>query len=128
MLWYTQPLALFFQMNTYIHNPRCSKSRQGLALLEERGVQCSTRLYLENLLSKEELASIIDKLGITPLELLRQQEPIFKELGYTVKDEREDSEWISLMVEYPKLIERPILVSDTTAVVGRPPERLLEIL
>ena len=110
----------------YFHNPRCSKSRQGLELLKENGIQPEIVFYLETPPTEIELTAIIKKLGIKPLALIRKTEKIFKEnyKGKTLSDK----EWIQAMVLYPKLIERPILIDKNRASIGRPPEDLLSIL
>ncbi len=108
------------------HNPRCSKSRQTLQLIEERGVSVEVIKYLEEVPTKEELAAIISKLGIKPSQLIRKGEAIFKE-SFKGK-ELSDDEWIEAMVANPKLIERPIVVKDNKAVLGRPPENVIELL
>jgi len=110
----------------YFHNPRCSKSRQGLELLKENGVHPEIVFYLETPPTEIELKAIIKKLGIKPLALIRKTEKIFKEnyKGKTLSDK----EWIQAMVLYPKLIERPILIDKKRASIGRPPEVLLTML
>tara|TARA_R110002012_G_scaffold56057_8_gene143374 strand:- start:889 stop:1233 length:345 start_codon:yes stop_codon:yes gene_type:complete len=108
------------------HNPRCSKSRQGLALLEESGKEFDIIKYLDNTPSYLELAALIGKLGIKPIELVRKGETIWKE---KYKNENfSDIELIELMVQNPKLIERPIVVLDNEAVIGRPPENIKKLL
>ena len=108
------------------HNPRCSKSRQGLALLEESGKEFDVVKYLDNTPSYLELAALIGKLGIKPIELVRKGETIWKE---KYKNENfSDIELIELMVQNPKLIERPIVVLDNEAVIGRPPENIKKLL
>ncbi|WP_370981354.1 arsenate reductase (glutaredoxin) [Agaribacterium sp. ZY112] len=112
---------------TIYHNPRCSKSRQTLALLEENGVEPEIVLYLQDSPSRDELKSIIGKLGITARELLRKGEDAYKELG--LKDSSLDDEaLIDAMLTQPKLIERPIVIHADKAVLGRPPENVLELL
>jgi arsenate reductase len=108
------------------HNPRCSKSRQTLSLIKEKGVEVEIIEYLKVIPSEKELRSIIKLLGIKPEKLLRKGEADYKEnfKGKTLSDE----EWISAMVQYPKLIERPIVVSDNKAILGRPPENVLDLL
>ena len=108
------------------HNPRCSKSRQGLAILEDSKFNFEVVNYLETPTSKEELLEIIKLLGITPLELVRKNEVIWKEnyKGKTLSD----TEIINAMVENPKLIERPIVINNGKAVIGRPPELIKTIL
>ncbi len=108
------------------HNPRCSKSRQGLELLKNSGKQFEVVKYLENIPTKEELTSIIEKLQIKPIELVRKTEAIWKE-NYKGK-ELSYSEIIEAMLSKPKLIERPIVVNDDKAVIGRPTEKITTIL
>jgi arsenate reductase (glutaredoxin) len=108
------------------HNPRCSKSRQTLQLLQEKGVSPEIVEYLNEVPTVEELKAIISKLGIRPEQLLRKGEAIFKEKykGKTLSDD----EWIQAMIENPKLIERPIVIKGNKAVLGRPPENVLELI
>jgi len=108
------------------HNPRCRKSREGLQILEDSKKKFEVVLYLENPPSEKELKSIISKLGVTPLELVRTGEPDWKE-NFKGKELTED-EIIKAMVNYPKLIERPIVIKNDKAVVGRPPEKIKELL
>jgi arsenate reductase len=111
---------------TLYHNPRCSKSRQTLALLEEKGVKVEIIKYLETPPSPEVLKEILHKLDLRPEQLLRKKEALFKEnfLG----QELSDPEWIRVLCENPKLMERPIAVTETGAALGRPPEKVLELL
>jgi arsenate reductase (glutaredoxin) len=108
------------------HNPRCSKSRQTLSLIKEKGAEVEIIEYLKVIPSEKELSAIIKLLGIKPEKLLRKGEADYKEnfKGKILSDE----EWISAMVEYPKLIERPIVVSGNKAILGRPPENVLDLL
>lgn len=109
------------------HNPRCSKSRATLALLQEQGVEPEIRLYLESPPDANELSSILQKLGKSPRELMRKGESEYRELG--LNDETlSDDELIQAMVSAPKLIERPIVLANGRAAVGRPPESVLDIL
>ncbi len=108
------------------HNNRCSKSRQGLQILQEAKVTFETVHYLENTPSKFELKEIIAMLGIKPIQLVRKGEKIWKE-KYKGK-ELTDAEIINAMVENPKLIERPIVIKDNKAVLGRPPENIMDLL
>ncbi len=108
------------------HNPRCSKSREGLAILKDRNVDFEIVEYLKVPLTKKELSNIIKKLNIAPIDLVRKNESIWKE---KFKGQNLDNEQVlNAMVEYPKLIERPILVNENLAVVGRPPEQLISII
>ncbi len=108
------------------HNPRCRKSREALTLLNEQGAKIEIKEYLKEPPTFDELKSVIKKLNITPLELIRKGESIFKE-NYKGKDLGDD-EWIQVMVENPILIERPIAISGNNAVIGRPPENVLGLL
>ena len=108
------------------HNPRCSKSRQTLALLQENGVEPEVVLYLENIPTANELKDLLSKLDISPMQLIRKGEKDWTE-NYKGK-ELSDEQLIEAMIAHPKLIERPIVVKDTKAVLGRPPENALELL
>jgi len=108
------------------HNPRCSKSRQTLSLLIDNDVDPDIFEYLKTPPTEKELTDLIKMLGIKPFDLLRRGEAIFKE-KFKGKD-LSDKEWISAMVMYPKLIERPIVIYGNEARLGRPPERVLELL
>jgi len=109
------------------HNPRCSKSRQALNLLEQEKENFEVFMYLDEKLEKDFLKEIIQKLAINPRDLLRTGESVFKDNN--LKDPNiSDEEIINLMIEYPKLIERPIYVKGSKAIVGRPPENVLKII
>ena len=108
------------------HNNRCSKSRSGLEILENSGKDFEVIKYLENIPTKEELKALIKLLGIEPIDLVRKNEAIWKS-NYKNKDISNDS-IINAMLEHPKLIERPIVVSGNNAVIGRPPERILDLI
>ena len=108
------------------HNPRCSKSRNTLALIKEKGVEPKVILYLETPPTEDELRAIVKKLAIPAEQLIRKNEAIFKE-HFAGKTLDEDA-CIKAMVKFPKLIERPIVISDQKAVIGRPPENVLELL
>jgi len=107
------------------HNPRCSKSRQGLAILEEKKVAVEVIKYLDNPPSREELIAILGKLAIKPIQLIRKGEAIWKE-NYKGKD-LTDTQIIDAMLANPKLIERPIIISGDKAVIGRPPEEIMKL-
>ncbi|HKJ70865.1 MAG TPA: arsenate reductase (glutaredoxin) [Gammaproteobacteria bacterium] len=113
---------------TIYHNPRCSKSRQTLALLRERGLEPEVVDYQKAPPSVEELGRILDRLGAGPLDITRSREKLFQELGLSGDDERPTSEWLRILHEHPKLIERPIVVHGDRAAIGRPPEDVLAIL
>lgn len=108
------------------HNPRCRKSREGLAILQDSGKEFEIISYLENIPTKEELRDLLNKLGYNPIDLVRTNEAIWKE-NFKGKTLTEDMT-IEAMLKHPKLIERPIVVSGDSAVVGRPPEKIKELL
>ena len=112
---------------TIYHNPRCSKSRQTLGLLEEKGIKPEIIEYLSNPPSTMELKEIIKKLGISARELMRKNEEIYKEKNLDDADLNED-DLIAAMVNNPILIERPIVLSKGKAAIGRPPENVLELI
>ncbi|MGH1469658.1 MAG: arsenate reductase (glutaredoxin) [Cellvibrionaceae bacterium] len=114
-------------MLTIYHNPRCSKSRQTLALLEENGHKPVIIEYLSNRPSANTLKQILSKLDMSPRELLRKGEDIYKEKKLN-DDTLSDNQIIEFMSQYPKLIERPIVINGNKAVIGRPPENVLTIL
>ncbi len=109
------------------HNPRCSKSRQTLALIEEQGITPTIVLYLDSPPNMKTLKDILKKLEISAEKLVRKGEVLYKELELKGKD-LTDNEFIKIMVEHPKLIERPIVVNGDKAIIGRPPENVLEII
>jgi len=112
---------------TIYHNPRCSKSRQTLALLEEHEIVAEVVEYLENTPSEAELKSLVKKLGIGARQLLRKGEDAYKQNN--LKDESlSDEQLIAAMHKFPKLIERPIVVKGDRAVLGRPPENVLDLI
>ncbi len=109
------------------HNPRCSKSRQTLQLLQEKGIEAEVIEYLKTPPSAEELKQILIKLDMSPRDLMRKREADYKTSGMNNTD-LDDEALIQGMVEYPKLIERPIVLANDKATIGRPPENVLEIL
>lgn len=109
------------------HNPRCSKSRQTLALIEQRGLSPEINLYLETPPTKSELAGILSKLGIGARDLLRKGEGDYKDNNLADKT-LSDDQLIDVMVKFPKLIERPIVIKGDQAVLGRPPENVLALI
>ncbi|SFN64658.1 arsenate reductase [Bizionia echini] len=113
-------------MITIYHNNRCSKSRTGLQILKNSGKPFEVVTYLEDVPSENELKNIISLLGIKPIELVRKNEAIWKE--QYKETELSDADLISAMVKNPKLIERPIIINGKQAVIGRPPEKILDIL
>ncbi len=109
------------------HNPRCSKSRATLQLLQEKGIEPEIIEYLKTPPSKEELEAILNKLGMEPRDLMRKKEKVYKEKGLDNPDLTRD-QLIQAMIENPILIERPIVLVGDKAALGRPPENILEIL
>jgi arsenate reductase (glutaredoxin) len=112
---------------TIYHNPRCSKSRETLALLEARGINPRVIEYLKNPPDRATLSALLRKLGIPARELVRRKEAEFAALGLDAEGMTEDA-LIDAMASHPRLIERPIVVVDRRARIGRPPEAVLEIL
>ena len=112
---------------TIYHNPRCSKSRQTLQLLRDNGVEPKIIEYLKRPLQKSELKNIAEMLGLRPKDFIRKNEKDFKEnnLGAVIDN---DEKIIDAMTSYPKIIERPIVTLGKLAVIGRPPENVLEVL
>ncbi len=113
-------------MITIWHNPKCSKSREALKMLEEKGRDFGVVKYLDENPSRSEIETLLKKLGISARELMRTKEELYKELGLAkVSDE---AALIDALVEHPKLIERPILIEGDRAVIGRPVEKVIEFL
>lgn len=108
------------------HNPRCSKSRQTLQIIKDAGAEVEIIEYLNEVPSQDELAAILIKLGMNAEDILRKGEDIFKQ-NYKGKTFSND-EWIKIMIENPKLIERPIVIKGNKAVLGRPPENVNKFL
>lgn len=108
------------------HNTRCSKSRSSCQLLTEKGIEFETVEYLKTSLTKAEIAGLLSKLKMTAYELIRKGEPAFKEnfQGKTLSE----TEWIDAMIAYPILIQRPIIVKGDKAVIGRPTERVIDLI
>jgi arsenate reductase (glutaredoxin) len=108
------------------HNPRCSKSRETLALLEQHGIAPDVVLYLEQAPSEAQIRTLLSQLGFTdPRQLMRTKEALYQELGL---GEVNGDALIHAMQQHPKLIERPIVINNGQARIGRPPERVLEII
>lgn len=113
-------------MTTIYHNPRCSKSRQTLALLEEKGVEPDVVLYLKEPPSPEQIADLLGQLGLSARELMRTGEDLYKE--HQLDDASlTEQDLIQAMSEHPRLIQRPIVVHDGKAALGRPPEQVLAL-
>lgn len=110
---------------TIIHNPRCSKSRDALKIIEEKGHKAKIIHYLDGELTKEILEEVLHLLDIPAQEILRTKEDEFKELKIDLSNQ---NEVIYAILKHPKILERPIIIHNNKAVIGRPPERVLEIL
>ena len=113
-------------MITIWHHPRCSKSRQTLALIEERGTDITIRKYQEDAPSRDEIRAALDTLGLEAIDIMRTGETLFKTLGLSRQSESADL--IAAMADNPVLIERPIVFANDRAAIGRPPENVLKIL
>ncbi|MCW9042248.1 MAG: arsenate reductase (glutaredoxin) [Pseudopelagicola sp.] len=111
-------------MITIWHNPRCSKSRQTLALIEGKGA-ITVRKYLEDAPTAEDIRAALDLLGLNPIDMMRPKEAAFKDMGLTKTDD--DETLIAAMAQEPKLIERPIVFANGKAALGRPPEAVLDL-
>ena len=108
------------------HNPRCSKSRQGLDYLNKKGIDPIIKDYLKETITFEELEKVVQQLGIKPEELIRKNEAEFKEHFKSKK--LSDADWIKAMVKYPKLIQRPIIIHNNRAVIARPIENIDDLV
>jgi arsenate reductase len=109
------------------HNPRCSKSREALKVLEENGIDAEVIKYLDIPHTREEIRKLLDMLGLKSARaLMRTKEAIYKELG--LKDVTDEEKLIDAMVEHPRLIERPIVIKEGKAVIGRPVEKVIELV
>lgn len=111
---------------TLYYNPRCSKCREALCLLEEKGIEPEIIEYLKEPPTEKQLKDLLKKLGLKAEELLRKKEPLFVEKYKTKK--LSEAEWVKVMCKNPVLIERPIAIEGNKAVIGRPAERIIEIL
>ena len=113
-------------MITIYHNPRCSKSREGLNLIKDSGQDFEIRDYTKDPLSEKEIRALLKSLKMVPMELIRTDEKVWKE-NYKGKD-LNDEELVRIMTQHPSLIQRPIVVKDEKAVVGRPSENISDLL
>ncbi len=114
-------------VTTIYHNPRCSKSRQTLQLLKDNAIEPEVVLYLEQPLTPSQIRDVLTKLGMTARQLLRKGEAAYKE-NNLADETLSEEQIIQLMVEFPKLIERPIVIRGDKAMIGRPPESVLTLL
>ncbi|MBI1837325.1 MAG: arsenate reductase (glutaredoxin) [Flavobacteriia bacterium] len=108
------------------HNPKCSKSREALCLLEEKGIKPTIVEYLKNSPNQNDIKALLSKLSISALEIMRKGEEEYKE--HVKGKELNEEELISILVQYPKLIERPIVIKDNKAIIGRPPSLILDLV
>jgi arsenate reductase len=108
------------------HNPRCSKSRQALEILESNDKDFEIFLYLQETLNKKSIKSVLDILGLNPKDILRSGEVEYKENKLSQYDD-EDEKLIDFMIKYPKIIERPIVIKGNKGVIGRPPENVIKL-
>jgi arsenate reductase len=111
---------------TIFHNPRCSKSREALDYLTEGNCEIEIVQYLKDVPSKQQLETLIQQLEVFPLDIIRQNEQVFKD-NYKGQTKTAD-EWIDVMIEHPILIERPIIIQGNKAIVGRPPVLVKELI
>lgn len=108
------------------HNPRCSKSREALKILEEKGAEFEVFKYLDEDIDRATLEAVLKKLGIKAHDLIRTKEAIYKELG--LSEAMSENALLEAMIANPKLIERPIIIDEDKAVIGRPPEKVVTLL
>lgn len=111
---------------TLWHNPRCSKSREGLKLLQEAGAEVKVRKYLDDAPGEAEIRAVLDRLGLAPIDMMRTKEKLFRELG--LSRDADPDVLIRAMADHPRLIERPIGIRGDRARIGRPPENLMDLL
>ena len=113
---------------TIYHNSRCSKSRCSLGILRDKEIQPTIVEYLKTPPSSLELADICKKLNVASTAIIRSNETLFKTLGLSLDNDRTNEDWFQVLADNPKLTERPIIVKGNRAVIGRPPENVLELL
>ena len=111
---------------TIWHNPRCGKSREALKLLEAEGIEPEIVRYLDAAPSETEIREVLKMLGVGARDLMRTKEALYQELG--LKDVTDENALITAMAEHPKLIERPVVITNGKAVIGRPPEKVVELV
>jgi arsenate reductase (glutaredoxin) len=125
-LFVTFNFQLILYMITIFHNPKCRKSRAGIDYLKENGLEFTVVEYIKNPISREVLKDILMKMNVRPYELVRTQEDVYKS-DFAGK-EFNDEEWIDILLEYPRLIKRPIVVKGYRAVIAQPPEEINRLL
>ncbi|WP_457597787.1 arsenate reductase (glutaredoxin) [Hydrogenimonas sp.] len=108
------------------HNPRCSKSREALKLLQEEGIEPTVYRYLDEHPTKERIEEVLKMIGARPRDIMRTKEALYKELG--LKEVDDDEKLVEAMAEHPRLIERPIVIKDGKAVLGRPPQKVIDLV
>lgn len=113
-------------MTTIWHNPKCSKSREALKLLEAKGDDFTVVKYLEEIPSRSEIEALLKKLGVSARELMRTKEDLYKELG--LAEVEDEAKLIDALAEHPRLIERPVLIDGNRALIGRPVEKVIDFL
>jgi arsenate reductase (glutaredoxin) len=111
---------------TLYYNPRCSKCREALCMLEDKGIKAEIIEYLKTPPTEKELKAVLKKLGLKPADIIRKKEPLFEKKFKNKK--LSDAEWIKVLCKNPILIERPIAIEGNKAVIGRPPERVITLL
>jgi len=114
--------------NVILHNPRCSKSRQTLKLLHDINIKLDIIEYLKDTPSVAELDYICRLLGVEPQLIIRVSEKLFTDLGLSLNDKRARKQWLQILKDNPKLIERPIVIYKNRAIIGRPPESVYDII
>lgn len=113
-------------MTTIWHNPKCSKSREALKLLEAKGDDFTVVKYLEETPSRSEIEALLKKLGVSARELMRTKEELYKELG--LAEVHDEAKLIDALAQHPRLIERPVLIDGNRALIGRPVEKVIDFL
>ena len=111
---------------TLYYNPRCSKCREALCMLEDKGIKAEIIEYLKTPPTEKELKDLLKKLKLKPADIIRKKEPLFKKKFKNKK--LSDSEWVKVLCKNPILIERPIAIEGNKAIIGRPPERVIDLL
>ena len=112
---------------TIYHNPKCSKSREALEIIKSKNIEPTIILYLVNKLSKAEVKNLLSKLGLSVRDILRTEEDEYKKNNLK-KENLSDDELIEFLIKFPKLLQRPIVIKDNKAVIGRPPENILNLV
>lgn len=114
--------------NFIYHNPRCSKSREAVKILQERNIHVDIVEYLKDPPTVDELSEVCALLNCHPTEIIRTKDPVFKQMKLSLSDDRSEAQWIQILVENPVLLQRPILVYNGKAVICRPADNLIHII